>query len=38
MYVEIVSKLLVQSQSYVNGASYCTSDHRVVADTQEPAN
>ncbi len=30
-----ISKLLVQSLNNVNGTSYCTTYHRVVADTKE---
>ena len=28
-------RLLIQSSSYVNRTSHCTSYHRVVTDTQE---
>ena len=30
-----ISRLLVQSLSYVNSTCYCTTYHRVVTDTQE---
>jgi len=30
-----ISKLLIQSSCNVNSASYCTTYHRVVTDTQE---
>ena len=30
-----INQLLVECLSYVNGASYCATYHRVVTDTEE---